>query len=114
MDDKVKEYIEKQNSPEREILEKAREVILKTFPNCKEEIGWGVLAFKGGKFYLAALNNRVHVGFTIIGLSDGDLKLFEGSGKTARHIKLHSIEDIKKKDIVKIMLMVDKKVTEVP
>ena len=114
MNNKVKQYIEKQKSPEREILEETRKVILRTFPNCEERIGWGVLEFKKGKFYLAALKNRVHVGFTIIGLSDEDLKLFEGSGKTARHIKLYSTEDIKKKDIVRIMKMVDKKVTEIP
>ena len=113
MDDKVKEYIEKQKSPEKEILEKARKVILKTFPKSKEKLEWGVLTFKEGKFYLAALKNRIHVGFLINGLSKEELKLFEGSGKTARHIKLYSIEDIKKKNIVKIMKMVDKKVTKI-
>ncbi|WP_406657642.1 DUF1801 domain-containing protein [Methanolobus sp. ZRKC2] len=111
---KVKEYIEKQKHPEKEILEEARKTIYKTFPGCDEKFEWGVLTFKEGKFYLAALKDRVHVGFSIIGLSAEELKLFEGSGKTARHIKLHSIEDIQKKEIVKIMKIVDEKVTEVP
>jgi len=37
--------------------------------------------------------------------------LFEGSGKTMRHIKIHSIDDIDEKKLVELIKMVDKKTT---
>jgi len=49
MDKKVVEYIEKQKSPQKEILLKVREIFLKTLPNCKEKIMWGVVTFSEGK-----------------------------------------------------------------
>jgi len=65
--------------------------------------------FAGGKFYLAAMKNRVHVGFAINGLNKEEIGLFEGSGKTMRHIKIHSLEDIDEKKLVKLIRLVDKK-----
>jgi len=43
MDKQVKEYIEKQESPQKEIILKLREIFLKTLPNCKEKKAWGGL-----------------------------------------------------------------------
>lgn len=110
MKDEVAEYIEKQNSPQREILQKVREIFLKTIPNCKEQKAWGVVSFQEGKFYIAAMKNRVHVGFAINGLSKEEIDFFEGSGKTMRHIKIPSLEDIDEKKLVKLIKMVDTKV----
>lgn len=70
---------------------------------------WGVTSYGGGKFYLVALKGRVHMGFAITGLSSEETKLFEGSGKTARHIKIYSLNDIDEERIVKLIKMVDKK-----
>ena len=109
MDEKVKEYIEKQQSPQKEILKKVRNLILETIPDCAEKAAWGVVAFAGGKFYIAALKNRVHIGFAISGLSKEEINHFEGSGKTMRHIKIHSLSDIDEKKLVKLIKMVDKK-----
>jgi len=41
---------------------------------------WGVITYAAGKFYLAAMKNRVHVGFAITGLNKDEISLFEGSG----------------------------------
>ena len=109
MDKKVGEYIEKQKSPQKEILQKVRKIFLKTLPSCEEKSAWGVIAFEGGKFYIAAMKNRVHVGFAINGLDKEEIGLFEGSGKTMRHIKIHSLEDIDEKKLVKLIKLVDKK-----
>ena len=103
------EYIEKQKSYQKEILQKVREIFLKTLPNYEEKKAWGVVAFAGGKFYIAAIKNRVHVGFTINGLNKEEINLFEGSGKTMRHIKIHSLEEIDEKMLVKLIKIVDKK-----
>ncbi len=109
MDEKVKEYIKKQKSPQKEILEKVRKIFLKTLKNYKEESKWGVIAFAGGKFYIVALKNNVNVGFAINGLTKEEIGLFEGGGKTMRHIKIPSLESIDEKKIVKLIRLVDKK-----
>ena len=109
MKKEVKEYIEKQKSPQKEISKKVRSIILKTLPNCKEEAKWGVVAFAEGKFYIAALKNKVHVGFAIKGLSKEEISLFEGSGKTMRHIKINSPKDIDEKKLKKLIKIVNKK-----
>jgi hypothetical protein len=109
MDKKVGEYIEKQKSPQKEILQKVKKIFLKTLPNCKEKSAWGIIAFEEGKFYIAAMKNRVHVGFSINGLNKEEIGSFEGSGKTMRHIKIHSSEDIDEEKLVKLIKLVDKK-----
>ena len=109
MDNKVKEYIEKQDSLEKDLLVKARSLILDTIPECDEFIQWGVLCYSKGKIYLAAMKGRIHVGFSITGLPLEDIKLFEGSGKTARHIKIFSENELEEKNIAKLVIMVNKK-----
>ena len=107
----VDEYIEKQKSPQKEIIQKVRNIFLKTLPNCEEKMMWGVATYAGGKFYLAAMKSRVHVGFAINGLNKEEIDLFEGSGKTMRHIKIHSLEDIDEEKLVTMIKLVDKKAT---
>ena len=109
MDKQVDEYIEKQKSPQKEIIQKVRNIFLRTLPNCKEKSAWGVITFADGKFYIGAMKNRVHVGFAINGLNKEEIGLFEGSGKTMRHIKIHSFEEIDEKKLVKLIKMVDQK-----
>ncbi|MFH1012947.1 MAG: DUF5655 domain-containing protein, partial [Thermoplasmatota archaeon] len=80
MDNKMDEYIEKQESPQKEILQKVRIIFNKTLPGCEEKMTWGVVTFAGGKFYIAAMKNRVHVGFAITGLNKEEIRFFEGTG----------------------------------
>ena len=111
MDKQVNEYIEKQQSPQKEILKKIINIVHKTLPNCKEKMRWGVPTFATGKFYIAAMKHRVHVGFAITGLNKEEMRLFEGSGKTMRHIKIPTEEEIDEKTLVKLILLVNKKAT---
>ncbi len=109
MDKQVCEYIEKQKSPQKEIIQKVRKIFQETLSNCEEKMAWGVITFVKGKFYIAAMKNRVHVGFAITGLNKEEISMFEGNGKTMRHIKIPSLEDIDEKTLVKLIKMVDKK-----
>ena len=109
MGNQVDAYIEKQKSPQKEILQEVRKVFRDTLPNCKEEMRWGVVTFAAGKFYIAAMKNRVHVGFAITGLSEDEIELFEGNGKTMRHIKIPTLESIDENRLVKLIELVDKK-----
>jgi hypothetical protein len=103
MDEMIMKYIEKQKSPQKEICFKLREIILKTFPYIKEEMRWGVPTFSGGKFYIGALRDHVNLGFSINGLTKEEIALFEGSGKTMRHIKIRTLKDINEKRLVKLL-----------
>ena len=109
MDKQVDAYIEKQKSPQKEIIQKVRTIFLKTLPHCEEKMMWGVIGFAGGKFYIAAMKTRVHVGFAITGLNKDEMGLFEGSGKTMRHIKIPSLEDVDEETLVKLIHLVDQK-----
>ena len=109
MDKPTDEYIEKQKSPQKEILQKIRKIFQETLPNCGEKMAWGVVTFAEGKFYIAAMKNRVHVGFAITGLNKDEIGFFEGSGKTMRHIKIFRVENIDKKNLERLIKMVDKK-----
>jgi len=91
MHKKVSEYFEKQSVEHKQILEQLRELILKTFPGISEDFLWGVPAYDGGRFYLVALKNQVNLGVSIINLEKEEIALFEGSGKTARHIKVFDL-----------------------
>jgi uncharacterized protein YdhG (YjbR/CyaY superfamily) len=109
MDKQVNAYLDKQKSPQKEILQKVRKTFHETLPNCEEKMNWGVVTFASGKFYIAAMKNRVHVGFAITGLSEDEISMFEGNGKTMRHIKIPTLESIDGKMLVKMIEMVDKK-----
>jgi hypothetical protein len=107
MDKKVDEYIEKQNSPQKEICTKLRQIIFKTFPEgIKEEMKWGVPSYGNGKYYFVALKNHVNLGFSIKGLSKEEIALLSGTGKTMRHIKIESENEIDEKKIVKLLKLI--------
>ena len=109
MDKQVNAYLEKQKSPQKEIIQKVRKIFQKTLLNSAEEMRWGVITYAAGKFYVAAMKNRVHVGFAITGLSKDEISLFEGSGKTMRHIKIPTLEDVDEEKLVELIEMVNKK-----
>ncbi|MFX1558899.1 MAG: DUF1801 domain-containing protein [Promethearchaeota archaeon] len=109
MDDKVDDYIKNQKSPQKEICQIIRNIILKTYPKIKEEMKYGV-PYYANKYYIVALKTHVNLGFSIEGLTKEEINLFEGSGKTTRHLKIKSQGDIDKENIKKLLkLVMDKK-----
>ena len=102
MDREVSKYIKKQKSPQMEICLKLREIIVKTFPKIEERI-WAGVPFYGSRFYIVALKDHVNMGFAINSLSQKEINLFEGKGKTMRHIKIFSLKDIDEKRIIKLL-----------
>ena len=104
----VEKYVEKQKSPQREIVQRLREMILKSFPNIKEEFKMGVPWYEG-KYYIVALKDHVNLGFSVKGLSKQEQTLFEGKGKMMRHVKFYSLEDIDEMRMVKLLRLVAEK-----
>ena len=108
MDQKVKSYLEKLPSPQREICKKVRKIILKTFPEIKETFENGVPWYED-RFYVVGLRDHVNIGFSIKGLTNKELGLFEGKGKLMRHIKIYSFDSIDEQEIVKRLKIVKNK-----
>ncbi len=105
----VELYIEKQKSPQKEICQRLRKIILETFPGIGEEMKWGVPAFAGGLFYIVALKDHVNLGFSIKNLSKDELTLFDGGGKTTKHIVIASLKNIDLKRIANLLKLVKEK-----
>jgi hypothetical protein len=106
---KIDDYINQQPSPQQEICQRLRALILKVLPGISEEMRWGVPVFGDGKFYIGPLKDKVNLGFAIEGLSQEEIALFEGGGKTMRHIKLYTTEDIDEERIAGLLKLVAKK-----
>ena len=102
----VTQYLEKQTSPQKEICQQLRAIILKTFPDIKEEMKWGVPTYGDGKFYIVSLKDHVNLGFSINNLSKEEQQLFDGSGKTMKVLSITSLDDIDEQKIVKLLKMV--------
>ena len=109
MNDKVDEYINRQKNLQKEVCDYLRNLIHKTIPGVKEEMKWGVPVFAGGKFYIGSFKNSVNLGVSINGLNDREVALFEGSGKTMRHVKIKLLQDINEKKLVKLIKLVNEK-----
>ena len=62
MDDQVKKYFAKLKSPQKEILQKIRQTILKSAPEASEKLSYGVPSFvlKGGSIMYATF--KTHIG----------------------------------------------------
>ena len=101
----VDNYIEKQKSPQMEICQKLRQIILEAFPGIEEEMKLGVPWYEG-KYYIVALKDHVNLGFSLKGLAKEEIKLFEGGGKTMKHIKIRSFDEINEEQIVKLLKVV--------
>lgn len=101
----VDDYIEKQKSPQKEICQRLRQIILETFPEIKEEMKLGVPWYEG-KYYIVALKDHVNLGFSLKSLAKKETELFEGSGKTMKHIKIRSSDEINEEQITKLLRVV--------
>ena len=107
MNKEVSAYIKKQKSPQKQICNKLRKIILKTFPKIDEKIKMGVAWY--GKYYIVGLKDSVNLGFSVKGLSKKDMDNFKGAGTYMRHLKFKDIKEIDEKKIVKLLKLVDKK-----
>ncbi len=103
----VDQYIEKFDDERGAILRRLRSIILRTFPDLKEEMKMGV-PWYGGFFYLVALKDHVNMGFCFGGSLKKYEKELEGSGKYMRHIKIRSLKEVDEKKIVRLMKETDR------
>jgi hypothetical protein len=102
----VEQYMDKQQSPQKEICQQLRKIILNTFPGIKEEMKWGVPTYGEGKFYIVSLKDHVNLGFSMANLSTEEEQLFFGSGKTMKTLSMYSLFDMDEQKIVRLLKLV--------
>jgi hypothetical protein len=106
----VEKYLSNQKSPQREIIQKLRDMILRTVPRIKEEFEMGVPWYEG-RFYIVALRDHVNLGFSVKGLSEQETALFAGKGKMMRHLKFFSLSDVDEARVANLLRLVAEKVS---
>ena len=115
MDVEVDKYIKKQKSPQKEICQELRRIILKTYPDINEKMIVGVPCYGHtkiepcGKYYIAALKDHVNLAFSLKGLSKKEQESLEGSGKIMKHIKVYCLKEIDEKKIITLLKLVKEK-----
>ena len=108
----IKEYLEKQPSDRRKIMEHLREILIEAIPSLNEKMEYGVMCYDD-LYYIASLPKQINMGFSIIGLAPEEVKLFQGTGKTMRHLKFEGIDSIDKEELIKIIRLVRNKASPV-
>ena len=100
----IKQYFDKQKSPQKEICQRIRKILLASIPDIEETFKNGVPWY--GKFYIAAMKDSVNIGFSITGLDTEEMKFFKGAGRYMRHIKIHTIDEIDDKKLERLFKLV--------
>ncbi|HOC78617.1 MAG TPA: DUF1801 domain-containing protein [Methanofastidiosum sp.] len=108
----VKIYLEKQTPDRSKIMEKLREILIEAVPGLNEKMEYGVMCYDD-LYYIANLPKHINMGFSIIGLNPEEVKLFQGTGKTMRHLKFVDIDSIDKEELLKIIKLVREKASPV-
>jgi len=94
---KVTEYIASLPSPQKEICQSLRELILENFPQMREEFKWNYPAYYyNGKRICLASGFKEHVTVELFygaRLQDAQGRIV-GVGKNTRHMKLKSVKEI--------------------
>ena len=108
MDIRSKQFLEKQDKRQKTIINKLRTLILENFPGIKET-GMAEGLWYEGKFYIASFGDHVNLGVGVEGLSENEINNFTGKGRTMRHLKFYSAEEVNKSKLLKLMKLVYKK-----
>src|SRR4051812_8320326 len=103
MEPKIQKFFLKLPVEKQKLAMQLRDVILNADKKITEDIKWNQLTFvyKGNLAFIYTLSKQpyINLGFMqALSLSDPK-KLFEGTGKSMRHIKVYSEKDISVKQI---------------
>lgn len=93
----VAEYIDELDDWRAEAVSALRQLVIEAAPDARESIKWArpVYEYKGPLCYVAAFKNHVNLGFSRGADLPDDTGILKGSGKTMRHIKVTSVDDIR-------------------
>jgi len=104
--EKATAYIASLPSPQKEICQSLREVILGSFPHMTEEFKWNYPAYYyHGKRICLTSGFKAHVTLELFygaHLRDTQKRIV-GAGKNTRHIKLRSLQEIDRDYLVDLL-----------
>jgi hypothetical protein len=110
MSKEVDKYIRNLSSPQKELSERLRSIIKSEFPEIEEKMKYGV-PYYNNLFYIVGLKTSVNLGFSIKNLTPDEIALFQGTGKTTRHIKYEKLEEIHEEKVKSLLHLVYDKST---
>jgi hypothetical protein len=105
MSKEVEKYLKKLSSPQKELSERLRFIIKSEFPEIEEKMKYGV-PYYDNLFYIVGLKTSVNLGFSIKDLTPDEIALFQGTGKTTRHLKYEKVEDINEEKVRSLLHLV--------
>ena len=96
-------FFEKQPKALRPIVDKLRELIEEAAPTATATIKWGMPHWSlDDKMFCAVSAHKKHVNLIMPGTKFDDPDgLLEGEGKTGKHLKMESIDDLPEKQVKK-------------
>jgi hypothetical protein len=99
-------YVKKKDARIGEITQRLRRLVKKTVAGTREYVNpWKLPTFEsnGPMCYFSAGKNHVTFGFLRGTCLPDPAKLLEGTGKNLRHVKLHSVDDLRKPALKKLI-----------
>jgi hypothetical protein len=108
----IGDYLTGSEPEPSELAKSVRKVILDTFPELDEVVKWGHLVYEKDRKICSIMVHKGHVNLQIWRGAEVDdpENILEGEGKSMRHVKVHSPEDVKS-DYFKFLL---EQVAELP
>jgi hypothetical protein len=99
MDPKIQQFLAELPEDKRKVAMHVRDIVLAASPAVTEAIKWKQLTFISGKTNLAFIYtypglDYMNLGFMQATSLTDPKKLFEGTGKGMRHIKIKTVKDI--------------------
>lgn len=89
------EFISSLPSPQREIIEALRELIVRAGPNLRETLKWGYPCYVGTGNVCAVMPFANHVHLEFFHGSELSSGLLEGTGMGMRHVRVRSVAEVR-------------------
>jgi hypothetical protein len=105
--ERIDDYVEKQGPKLIGVAEGLRRLVKKTVSGSTESVNpWGIPAFESNGPMCFFMIGKNHVTFGFLrgtSLADPE-KLLEGTGKNLRHVKLRTVEDLRRPALKKLVV----------
>lgn len=100
----MEEYVDKLDSPLKEIVNELQKIITNHSPDIKEEIKWNVPTYSINKNIFSIIAHKKHVNFQIFrGAHIKDAQELEGTGKDMRHLKFSTLGEVEEAKVEKYL-----------
>ena len=100
----VEEIVASLEPEQKEIVAKLQSLVKRVFPEIVEKVKWGnIIYLMDGENLAWIIIYRDHVDFGLFRGAELESKLLEGTGKSLRHIKIRSSNEIDEKELVALL-----------